>query len=83
MYFIGKDINLVEGDLCVPSSTRSRIRLPKCLLRRQYVIHPTAPDEQRVAQPVEIRDCIGWHSINLRQRHRKALGTAAYSAAHV
>ena len=47
------------------------VRFPQSLGRARHVAGPPAPDEQRVAQPVQISDRLRRNALHARQRHAR------------
>ena len=64
-------------------SRPSLIRLPQCLRRALQVTRPSTPDEQRVAQPVQIANRFGWDAFNSRERDAGPLRSPARRTANV
>src|SRR5205823_14206870 len=62
---------------------RRLVRLPQSFSDPRDVAGPTAPDEQRVAQPVQIFYSLGWNAFHATRRHTGALRAPADGAAHV
>src|SRR6185437_1355107 len=59
------------------------IRLPQSLLRPKHMIHPAAPDEQRISEAIEILQRLFGYALFFGEPHQQPLRPPAYRSADV